>query len=467
MSEPRSVRDPIHGFVRLRGEEADIVATPVFQRLRGIRQLAFANLVYPGALHTRFEHTLGVFHVTSLMSQVCKLSVEHERLVRLSALLHDLGHGPFSHVSEGALEIFADREKLAGRLDPKKPEKIHELVTQDLLRTDQNLIHLLGKRTLSQIESLLSYGYDEPFLKSIVSGPLDADKQDYLLRDTYYCGVKYGTYDLQQLHRELEVVEDPMDGRKQLMVSADGVHALEQFVLAKYYLTAQVYSHRVRLITDQMVIRAITLGIEEDQIEHLRELYNYNGKEKFVQNYVGWDDSRFLLEFGAETLEGKYCWDLVRRLSQRRLLKRVFESRVSQLPVGWRERITALTKLENRALRRTLERNLAAVMIDAGVKFDSTLKDPSNLVIAHSYSLKSVRAQSRNDEGSIMVHTVPNPTPFEEESDLFKSINEKLNDPHFSVYAPVAYENPAERRDLFNRVKDPILRCLEESNDGE
>ena len=128
MSEARSVRDPIYGFIRLTGQEADIVATPVFQRLRGIRQLAFANLVYPVALHTRFEHTLGVFHVTSLMTQVCRLDEEHARIVRLSALVHDLGHGPFSHVSEGALEIFADREKLAGRFNPKKPEKNHEPV---------------------------------------------------------------------------------------------------------------------------------------------------------------------------------------------------------------------------------------------------------------------------------------------------------------------------------------------------
>lgn len=278
MSESRSVRDPIHGFIRLTGEEADIVATPVFQRLRGIRQLAFANLVYPGALHTRFEHTLGVFHVTSLMTKVCKLDDEHARLVRLAALLHDLGHGPFSHVSEGALELFAGGPKLSGRLNPAKPEKIHELVTQDLLRTNYDLIHVLGRRTLSQVELLLAQGYDEPVLRSRISGPLDADKQDYLQRDTYFCGVKYGVFDLQQLHRELEVVQDPVDGRKVMMVSSDGVHALEQFVLAKYYLTAQVYSHRVRLITDQMVVRAITLGIEEDKIENLRSLYSYDGK---------------------------------------------------------------------------------------------------------------------------------------------------------------------------------------------
>src|SRR5690348_432565 len=146
MSEPRTIRDPIHGFIRMSGEEADLVATRVFQRLRGIRQLAFANLVYPGALHTRFEHTLGVFHVGSLLCTVFDFSPEDTRLVRLSTLLHDLGHGPFSHVSEGALEIFAERSKLADRLAGDNPAKIHELVTQDLLRTDSELSHLIGNK---------------------------------------------------------------------------------------------------------------------------------------------------------------------------------------------------------------------------------------------------------------------------------------------------------------------------------
>jgi hypothetical protein len=467
MSEPRSVRDPIHGFIRLTGEEADIVATPVFQRLRGIRQLAFANLVYPGALHTRFEHTLGVFHVTSLMAKVCKLDEEHARLVRLAALLHDLGHGPFSHVSEGALDIFADRNKLTGRLNSEKPEKIHELVTQDLLRTNPDLIHVLGKRTLSQVELLLAQGYDEPVLRSIISGPLDADKQDYLQRDTYFCGVKYGVFDLQQLHRELEVVEDPVDGRKVLMVSSDGVHALEQFVLAKYYLTAQVYSHRVRLITDQMVVRAITLGVEEDKIGPLKTLYSYDGGESFVANYIGWDDTRFLLAFGDSALNGSYCQDLVRRLSERRLLKEVFQDRVSHLPESCREGITQISQMTNRTHRRKLEQKIADAIQKAGVALDCTLKDPSNLVFAHSFSLKSARAQSRNDEGSIMIHTVPDPTPFEEESDLFRSINERMNDPHFAVYAPVVYSSPGERRDLLNKVKEPIVNCLKGFGNAE
>jgi HD superfamily phosphohydrolase len=172
--------------------------------------------VYPGALHTRFDHTLGVFHVTSLLCNVFGLQEDDKRLVRLSALLHDLGHGPFSHVSEGALDLYADRNKLEEHLKTGSQSKIHELLTHDVLRYDKQLNDLIGKSTINKIISLLSHGYGEKVMKEIVSGPLDADKQDYLLRDSYFCGVKYGVFDLQQLHRELLVVDDPTQG-KQLM----------------------------------------------------------------------------------------------------------------------------------------------------------------------------------------------------------------------------------------------------------
>lgn len=124
------VRDPVHNFVRLTDEEVNVVNTPVFQRLRGIKQLALANLVYPGALHTRFDHSIGVCHVAGMMAEELNLRDEDRKLVRLAALLHDLGHGPFSHVSEDALERFANRETLSAG---EKKEKIHELITGQLI----------------------------------------------------------------------------------------------------------------------------------------------------------------------------------------------------------------------------------------------------------------------------------------------------------------------------------------------
>src|SRR5262245_23041311 len=105
-------RDTIHNFMPFEGKEVDLIDAPVLQRLRGIRQLALASLVYPGALHTRFDHTLGVAHVAGQMAEALELDPEERRLVRFAALLHDIGHGPFSHVSESALERFAKRDVL-------------------------------------------------------------------------------------------------------------------------------------------------------------------------------------------------------------------------------------------------------------------------------------------------------------------------------------------------------------------
>lgn len=231
LAESRSVRDPVHGFIYLNSKESGILSSPILQRLRGIRQLAFAHLVYPGAHQTRFEHSLGVCHIAGLLAERLKLEKEDRSLVRLAALVHDIGHGPFSHVSESVLEIYADRIKAANRL-ACDDTKIHELVAQDLITSDTDLKRFLAEDDRRKISKLLAEGFDEPYLKSLVSGPLDADKQDYLLRDSHYCGVKYGVFDLDQMHRAL-IARDPGDGSKQLMITEDGIHALEQFVLAK------------------------------------------------------------------------------------------------------------------------------------------------------------------------------------------------------------------------------------------
>lgn len=336
------------------------------------------------------------------------------------------------------------------------------------MRSDPELHRLLGQKPLERIEALLSRGYGEPVLRDVVSGPLDADKQDYLLRDSYYCGVKYGIYDLQQLHRELLDLPDPVDGARHLAITHDGVHALEQFVLAKHYLTAQVYTHRVRLITDNMVVRSIVLGVDDDQIDDMRNLYAYDGEEKFVKNYVRWDDARFMLTFGDEKLKGKYSHEMVSRLAERRLLKQVFLEKLTGLPPACRETVESIAKHPNRARRRILERKLAEVVRTAGVNLTTDLPDPSKFLIVNCYKAKAVREMSRNDEGPILVRRGnDSPTTFENESDLFRSLSSEPTEARFSVYAPVEFENPTQRRDLQKKLHEPILRALEDFGNAE
>ena len=469
MSESRDIRDPVFGFISINGTESNIVNSPIFQRLRRIRQLAFAHLVYPGALHTRFEHSLGVCHIASLLADSLGLESDKKKLIRLAALLHDIGHGPFSHVSEEALEIYTDREKLPKTLN--KTDKIHEQITAEIIKTDSDWNRPIAATDRDIIIKILGPGYGDPLLHSIVSGPIDADKQDYLLRDSLFCGVKYGVFDIGQLHRELRSVDNPVEG-KHLMISEDGIPALEQFVLAKYHITNQVYRHRVRLITDQMLIRSITLGIDIDQIEELKKIYTYDGTPDFVREYLAWDDSKFLVTFTDDKFEGKYCHDLLTRLNERRLFKEIYKEPIKELPEICRDPLLNISRPENRKIRAELERKLWEI-VSKTVNENSSCKllcnpDDPRLLIIHSYTIKSVRTQSRNDEASIPVDRTPKGlSTFEEASMLFNSINEGLSQAFVDIYAPVSYDSPVNKKKLKKSLHDLISESITSFFEGE
>ncbi len=448
------LRDPVHHFIYLREKHLRLLQTNAIQRLRGIRQLAMASLVYPGAVHTRFDHTLGVMHVAGLMARSLGLDPDETELVELAALLHDIGHGPFSHVSEHALERYANRASLS---DEQKSEKIHEVITAELICTDPEILDLLGKEACNNICRLLGTGYGQPALRSIVSGPLDADKQDYLLRDSYFCGVPYGVFDIHQFHRSL-VLGGNQDER-QLMIDPGSIHVVEQFALAKNYLTRSVYRHKVRLITDQMIVRAIVLGIERDRIPKLKRLYRFDNSPEFLSYYRTWDDSRFLGEFGKT--QSTQCGKMLQRLAKRRLLKLVFEGDVSTLPRHVREVVGRLGKRELDGLRKRIERLVARLLGDQ--TGDSI--DPE-FVICHSFNFKSVRETSRNEEAPILINAKRGPRPFEAESALFNSINQKKGDKFFvHLYAPVTWKTEAQktsvRRECEKAIKEIIVTACE------
>ncbi len=444
------LRDQVHSFITLTPAEVRLMDTFPIQRLRGISQLAMANLVYPGATHTRFDHSVGVMHVAGLMADALGLT-EDRQLIRYAALLHDVGHGPFSHVSEKSLERYADRSSLG---ENQKREKIHEIISARIIRETPEIIHNLGEKTCEQIVQLLGpQGHGQPALKSIVSGPLDADKQDYLLRDSSFCGVPYGVFDINQLHRSLTLHGD--DSEKQLMIKQDGVHAVEQYVLAKYYLTTSVYRHKVRLITDQMISRAIQLGIDNDENADLHSLYTFDNSDSFIHRYLEWDDARFMSKFCIEATGGK-CKTVLRRLRERKLLKRVFAVDANELPPEVRDVLPKLLRKKHDRLRREVEGSI-------GEKISTVVETEidQDLVILNWFSIRSVREMSKNDEAGILVAR-QEPEPFDEVSTLFRSINEGFADEFVEVYAPVAWETPTDKVRVRRRLQADIIEVITE-----
>ncbi len=235
-----TLRDPIHGFIRADAFETALINSRPIQRLRFVRQLGFTFLVFPGAEHHRFSHALGAMELAGRVYGALAAKAldglldpdprgPQHRLVRAAALLHDVGHAPFSHSAE---ELFE------GGIE-------HEQMTLRLLRAPeiQSIFSRADGLPLADLERLLAApsGPAERLLSQIVSGELDVDKMDYLLRDSLFCGVRYGSYDLERLLDTMMPIRDPESGEWGIGVEEGGVHALEALVMARYYMFTQVY----------------------------------------------------------------------------------------------------------------------------------------------------------------------------------------------------------------------------------
>ena len=436
MPPHRDLRDPVHGFIRIEGRECDVVDTPVFQRLRRIKQLALAHLVYPGAVHNRLEHTLGVMHVAGRLCEKLDIDPEKRRLIRLAALLHDIGHGPFSHPSEEVLSALAADELS----DSSATDKIHELITREIIRTDQDLGKLISDRDREDIIKLLDQGLGQPIHKDLVSGPLDADKQDYLLRDSYHCGVRYGVYDIDRLHDVLcRVTDQPGDT---LAIDEDGINTLEQFVLARYYLTTQVISHKGRRITDAMLVRGLTLGVRSDEIEFLNKLYGFEPTLEFMNEYVQWNDERLMSRLLEPEFKASWAGQFMRRLAERRLFKIVFRKSVTEFT----DLILDASVFDS--ISATLEGGVAEIL---GVQ-------PEEVIFKVHRS-----PPTRKAEGAVLISRgTGQPTQFETESLVFRSIDRTLREEHLECYAPIDGVDDHQRKERTGKVEDFVIRRIPE-----
>ena len=240
------INDPLYGFITISDKLVfDVIEHPFFQRLRRIEQLGLASMVYPGALHTRFHHALGAMHlmgqaIETLRSKDFHISNEEAQGATLAILLHDIGHGPFSHALEHHI--------------------VHGISHEEITLMFMKQLNLEFDNKLETAIAIFSNTYPRKFLHQLVSGQLDMDRLDYLMRDSFYTGVSEGVISTDRILKMLTVVDD------ELAVELKGIYSIEKFIVARRLMYWQVYYHKTVLAVEYMLIsilnRARTLAFE-------------------------------------------------------------------------------------------------------------------------------------------------------------------------------------------------------------
>ena len=332
--------DPIHDFIRVYDPELKIIDSPVFQRLRGIRQLSGAHLTYPGAQHTRFEHSLGVMHIASQAGQALKekeiLKTDDIENLRVAALLHDIGHGPFSHLFE---EILQQRKKISHE----------EMGRRIILKTE--LGDILSKSGYDKkFITKLAFGNSKPqFMNEIISGTLSADIMDYLLRDGYFTGVEHAKIDHKRITQSLEVHQ------KKLALESSALYSFESMMHSRYQMFKAVYFHKTVRSAEVMLLESIRLADKELGLTSLN-----------LDDYVKLTDESLLfklLYLSGDSDELKRAKEFAQDYQNRRLLKCVFERILTNM--------TKLGKMKTNELRTKISKkslvNKNEIFIDSSI----------------------------------------------------------------------------------------------------
>ncbi len=256
------IRDPVHGYVKMTEVERDLIDSAFVQRLRRVHQLAGSYLVYPGAVHTRFEHVVGTMHVAGQIANSLRptsdVGADQVQEIRIAALLHDVGHGPFSHMYE---EVLAD-----------KTDVTHEDISQRIV-LETSICDILEKHGFTPKKmSAFAVGKQNarpPFMNEIIAGGLSADLMDYLLRDSYFTGVEYGKVDVQRVIDSLQVAGG------HLAIEDAGLYAFEALLLARYQMFKAVYFHRTVRAAELMMVHSMKLADEALGLTDLSDLDRY------------------------------------------------------------------------------------------------------------------------------------------------------------------------------------------------
>ncbi len=372
MEDFKIIHDAIHGSIKFEEVTLRLLETPEMQRLSGIKQLGLGYLVFPGANHTRLEHSIGVGYVAGRMGEVLGLTKEEVDTLKAAGMLHDLGHSPFSHTLEYLLyektkldhmeittKIIEGKIDLLEGLEIEERERIHEILNDYSLDTKQINKMILGETEELSLDSFEEghrsfFGGEKNYLVNMISGSLDADQIDYLLRDAHYTGVAHGAIDFPRILHTLKIKNG------ELMIDKKGVPALEGMLVARALMYSAVYFHKTNRIGELMLSRAV----EEIELDNWLDIYRYNDSE--------------LISLMLN--QGGYPREIALRLKYRRLFKKVIVRNFEELEDGHEENYKdVLLKLCDLKERRKVEREIAE---SAGVDSRYVLIDiPSRNVI--------------------------------------------------------------------------------------
>lgn len=421
-------RDPIHGFIEVSELENEIINSAPFQRLRNIKQLAMTYLVFHGAEHTRFGHSIGVMHLASKAFDSAVKNGNYpfanekfewyKQILRLIALTHDLGHAPFSHAAEAVFphgfehEEFTEKiiketciASIIGRIGAEFTKKYgegHE-ITADLICDIY-----MGRQPGAKSEYT--------FLKSFMDSELDCDKMDYLLRDSLFCGVNYGKYDIDRLLSSLTIYVQ--EGTPRLAINDGGIQAFEAFVLARYFMFVQVYFHRTRRYFDMMYEKA------------LKKILPKGVFPCDIKEYLKWDDCRVLQLMNEQCENTEECNNIIKRI----VYPRIFHTKAH--PEG-----------ADKTVFKLVVRELKEKIPDA--RF---LEDHSAEKMPH----KIPRRTEVNDEKAIVIvdKDTDRCSTISEESHIIQSLTDKID--ILRLYIEPEYGEEAKKitREIMKAIKD-------------
>lgn len=294
------IADPIHKFIRFTDLERKIIDSSVFQRLRRIKQLAGAHLVYPAAQHSRFEHSLGTMHVAGLAGEhlfsIGAIDKESIQELRAASLLHDIGHGPFSHLFEEVLKVSGNKN--------------HETIGAEIICKTELSDILSGFGYSAKSISEISFGDSKvKFKNEIISGSLSADLMDYLPRDGFFTGVEYGKVDYNRIINSFRVTDN-----QNLALDISSFYSFESMIISRFEMFRAVYFHKTVRSAEVMLLHSILLSSEELNLPGLS-----------LDDYLKLTDDSIMWMISSSSQNNKIAKEMISNYLERKLLKCVYE----------------------------------------------------------------------------------------------------------------------------------------------